>query len=62
VIDTPSILSVIRKVASLERVLPTFAFRVVKNTVRRKWIVHWWIEEEELMKLQKAVSFPMILY
>jgi hypothetical protein len=31
VIGTPSILSVIRKVATLERVLPTFAFRVCKK-------------------------------
>jgi hypothetical protein len=37
VIDTPSILSVIRKDTVLVRVLPTFAFRVTKNTVRRKW-------------------------
>ncbi len=35
-IDTPSILSVIRKVATLVRVLPTFVFRVVKNVERRK--------------------------
>jgi hypothetical protein len=37
VIGDPSILSVIRKVADLVRVLPTFVFRVVKNTARWKW-------------------------
>jgi hypothetical protein len=37
VIDTPSILSVIRKVAALVRVLPTVAFRVTENAARRKW-------------------------
>ncbi len=37
VIGAPSILSVIRKSAVLTRVLPTFAFRVVKNDTRRKW-------------------------
>jgi hypothetical protein len=61
VIGVPSILSVILKASALTRVLPTFAFRVVKNTVRRKWIVHWWIPEEELLNLKKEVSFPMRL-
>ncbi len=37
VISTPSILSVIRKSASLTRVLPTFSLWVVKNTERWKW-------------------------
>jgi hypothetical protein len=35
VIDTPSILRLIRKVAALARVLPTFAFRMAENAARR---------------------------
>jgi hypothetical protein len=37
VIGDPSIFGVIRKVASLVRVLPTFGFRVTKNVVCLKW-------------------------
>jgi hypothetical protein len=37
VIDVPSILSVIRKVADMMRVLSTFSFRGGKNVVRHEW-------------------------
>ncbi len=48
-IGVPSILSVIRKVATLVRVLSTFPFRVTENTTQRSGIVHWWIAEAELL-------------
>jgi hypothetical protein len=37
VIDTPSILKLIRKAVTLTRVLSTFAFRWTENATRRKW-------------------------
>ena len=36
-IGTPSIFKMIRKDATLTRVLPTFVFRVDENAARRKW-------------------------
>ncbi len=62
VIDTPSILSVIRKSTALTRVLSTFVFRVVKNPEWWRWnsplvdCASWTPEVEK-----KTVSFPMSL-
>jgi hypothetical protein len=58
VIGAPSILSVIRKAAALARVLPTFALRVDKKVHGGSGIVHWWISQDELLKLQKSGQFP----
>ncbi len=58
VIGTPSILSVIRKVATLKRVLPTFLPGWTRTRYDRSGIVHWWIVQDELLKLQKNGQFP----
>ncbi len=46
-IDDPSILSVIRKLAVLVRVLPTFVFRVTDGS----GIVHGDVVDTELLKM-----------
>ena len=60
-IDTQSRLSVIRKVAALARVLPTFEVFLsgwTRTSYGGSGIVHWWIVEPELLKLQKSGQFP----
>jgi hypothetical protein len=63
VIDTPSILRLTRKPATLTRVLPTLSLRWRRNSTHRKWksppLVDWGGNTPETVK--KTVSFPMSL-
>jgi hypothetical protein len=51
----------IRKTAALTRVLPTFTFRFTENITWRKLNSPGGFAEDELLKMQKEVSFPMSL-
>ncbi len=57
-IVVPSILSVIRKTATLARVLSTFVFRVPETPSGGSGIVHGQVTPAELLKLQKSGQFP----
>ncbi len=59
-IGDPSRLRLIRNVSAFARILPHFDFSIDEKAARRKW-THDQIALTELLKLQKAVSFPMSL-
>ena len=54
-VGAPSILRLIRSVASLERMLPILDLSCEENAARRKWKL---VSLAELLKLQESGQFP----
>jgi hypothetical protein len=62
VIVVPSTFKLIRKVADLVRVLPTFVFRVIENAVRRKWNIPQFCSASLTTEAAKKRSVFVVYY